>query len=62
MTKTSPARERFLLTTFAHSTRAVENFHALIELATRIVEAEAVGFKLDPESVETAVKTVLGVD
>lgn len=62
MSKSTPARERFLLTTFAHSTRAVENFPTLIELASRIVDAEAVGFKLDPESVEKAVKRVLGVD
>ena len=62
MSQSTPARERFLITAFAHSTRAVENFEALFALARRITEAEAVGFKIDPDSVEEAVKRVLGVD
>ncbi len=62
MSQSTPARERFLITTFAHSTRSVENFEALMELARRICEAEAVGFKIDPDSVEKAVKDILAVD
>lgn len=62
MSKSTPARERLLLTSFKYSTKSVENFEALFALAKRITEAEAVGFKLDPDSVEEAVKRVLGVE
>lgn len=58
----SEAKKRFLDITFKHSTRSVDNFAQLMALAEMIVKAEGVGFKLDPDSVEKAVKNVLGVD
>lgn len=61
MSKQSEARKRFLEVALVHGLRATENFEALMTLANEIVRAEAVGFKLDPDSVETAVKNVLGV-
>ena len=62
MSQSTEARERFLKTAFAHGTRTTEYFDALFELAKRIAQAEEVGFRIDPDSVEKAVKNVLGVD
>lgn len=58
----SEARKRFLEIALVHGLRASENFEALMALANEIVRAESVGFKLDPDSVEHAVKNVLGVN
>ena len=58
----SEARKRFLEVGLVHSVKAQENFEAYMALARAIIEAEAVGFKLDPDSVENAVKNVLGVE
>ena len=60
--KQSEAKKRFLEIALVHSVRATENFEALMTLANEIVKAEAVGFKIDPDSVEQAVKNVLGVN
>lgn len=62
MAQQSEARRRFLEVAMRYSTRSTANFDALIDLAKRIYEAESVGFKLDPDSVETALKHVLGVN
>ena len=62
MNKNSEAKERFLSTVYEHSTRAIENSNKLIDLAKKIVEAEDVGFVIDPDSVENAVKRIMGVD
>lgn len=58
----SEAKKRFLEIALVHGLRATENFEALMTLANEIVRAESLGFKLDPDSVEKAVKNVLGVD
>ena len=58
----SEARKRFLEVALVHGLRASENFEALMALANEIVRAEGIGFKLDPDSVERAVRNVLGVD
>lgn len=61
MSKQSEARKRFLEVAMRYSTRATANFSALIELAKRIYDAESVGLVLEPNSVEEAVKNILGV-
>ena len=61
MSKYSQAKERFLLVTYKHNVKTIDNFEAIAKLAQMIADAEAVGFKLDPDSVEEAVKRVLGV-
>ena len=61
MSKNTEARKRFLETAFLNSVRATEYFSALMKLAQRIYEAEEVGFVIDPDSVERAVKNVLGI-
>ena len=58
----SDARKRFLEVGLVNSVKAQENFEAYMALAKAIIDAEAVGFKLDPDSVEKAVKNVLGVE
>jgi len=58
----SDAKDRFIKAIVAHSARATENFDALMTLADRLVKAETVGYKLDPSSVEKAVKNIMGVD
>lgn len=58
----SEARKRFLEVALVHGLRATENFEALMAMANEIVRAEACGFKLDPDSVEKAVKNLLGVN
>lgn len=58
----SEARKRFLEIALVHGLRASENFEALMTMANEIVRAEAVGFKIDPDSVERAVKNLLGVN
>lgn len=58
----SSARKRFLEIAMHYDARTAENFHAIIELANILYKAESVGFTLDPDSVEMAVKHVLGVD
>ena len=62
MVQQSEAKKRFLEIALVHGLRAAENFEALMALAQEIVRAEAMGFKLDPDSVEKAVKNILGVD
>ena len=57
----SEARTRFIEIALTSSKGASDNFEALMALANEIVRAEGVGFKLDPDSVERAVKNVLGV-
>ncbi len=60
--QTSEAKSRFLDVAFSNNTRAVANFEALVTLAQLLYQAENVGFKIDPDSVEKAVKNILGVD
>ena len=62
MNNHSEAKKRFIEIAMRYSTRAVANFGALIELAKRVYEAESVGMVLEPNSVEEAVKNVLGVN
>ena len=62
MSQKTPAREKFLLTTYAYRSRTVENWEAVITLAKRIYEAESAGFRIDPDSVERALKRALGVE
>ena len=61
MEKQSEARKRFVAVALRYSTRVAENFEVFISLAQRIFEAENVGFRIDPDSVEKALKNVLGV-
>ena len=56
------ARRRFLRIAMAHNTKTVANFNADLELAKRIVDAEMIGLKIDPDSVEYALKNILGVE
>ena len=56
------ARKRFIDVMLAHSTRATENFEIIMKMASRLYQAEAVGFKLDPDSVEKALKNIMGVE
>ena len=58
----SDARERFMKTILKYNTRTTENFEIVMKMANRLYQAEAVGFKLDPDSVEKALKNILGVD
>ena len=58
----SEARKRFLEVALVHGLRTNENFEAVITLMQEIVRAESLGFKLDPDSVEMALKNVLGVE
>ena len=44
-----------------HSTKAIANYSALIELAKRIADADEYMLKIDPESVRDAVKNIIGV-
>lgn len=62
MAQQSEARKRFLEVALVHGLRASENFEALMAMAQEIVRAETVGFKIDPDSVERAVKNLLGVN
>ena len=62
MAQQSEARKRFLEVALIHGLRASENFEALMAMAQEIVRAEAVGFKIDADSVERAVKNLLGVN
>ena len=55
MAQQSEARKRFLEIALVHGLRASENFETLTTMAQEIVRAEAVGFKIDPDSVERAV-------
>ena len=58
----SKAKKIFLETMMQYPTRATENFNTIMTLANILSKAEAVGFKLDPESVEKALKNVMAVD
>ena len=62
MAQQSEARKRFLEVALVHGLRACENFESLMAMAQEIVRAESVGFKIDPDSVERAVKNLLGVN
>ena len=62
MEKQTEARKRFIDVAMKYSAHVTENFEVFILLAKRIYEAENVGFRLDPDSVETALKNVLGVN
>lgn len=56
------ARERFMQTMLKYNVKATANFEIVMKMASRLYQAEAVGFKLDPDSVEKALKNILGVD
>ena len=62
MSQASEARKRFMDVTLNNSSRTVENFKVILTMANEIVKAEACGFVIDPDSVEKAVKNVLGVN
>jgi len=54
------AKRRLIEMAYAHPTKAVANYKALVELAQRIAEADSVMLKLDADSVEQAVKNIFG--
>ena len=58
----SEAKARFINTGLKYDDKVNDNFEAFMVLAKALSDAEAVGFKLDPDSVEKAVKNVLGVN
>ena len=60
--QSSEARKRFVDVMIKHGTRTTANFEAVMSLARVLSQAEDIGFKLDPDSVERALKSVLGVD
>ena len=55
------AKKRLMKVANDYPARLVDNFSAVIELAKRIADADSVMLKIDPDSVEEAVKNVLGV-
>ena len=62
MERSTDARKRFISVALRYNNRVTENFEAFITLAQRIYEAENIGFRIDPDSVEKALKNVLGVE
>ena len=58
----SEAKARFINVGLKYDDKVIDNFEAYMALARVLSQAEDVGFKLEPDSVERAVKSVLGVD
>lgn len=58
----SEAKKRFINTMLKRSAQTAANFEAVMSLARTLSQAEQVGYKIDPSSVEKAIKNVLGVD
>ena len=55
----SEAKKRFVDTMLKHSTQVTANFEAVMSLAHTLSQAETVGFKIEPDSVEKALKNIL---